>query len=134
MSRSRSVRGRRPVAAAMVTVAILAVPGPKAAPARPAHAQASPAALSDGFQSGNLSQWTTVKGMVAQQQEVYAGAWAARATSTGTPTYATRSLATPLTELFYDHRFKVLSQGTVNTSLVRLRTSTGGVILSMMRN
>jgi chitodextrinase len=123
---------QRPVAAVMATVAILAIPAPKIAHhARP---QASPVVFADGFESGNLSQWTTVKGLVAQQQEVYAGAWGARATSTGTPAYATKALATPLTELYYDHRFKVISQGTVNTSLVRLRTSTGGVILSMMRN
>jgi acid phosphatase type 7 len=123
---------QRPVAAVVATVAILAVPAPKVA--RHARPEASPIVFADGFESGNLSQWTTVKGVVAQQQEVYAGAWAARATSAGIPTYATKSLATPLTELYVDHRFKVISQGTVNTSLVRLRTSTGGVILSMMRN
>jgi len=44
--------------------------------------------FSDGFESGNLSQWTASSGMTVQQPVVYAGSWAARATSTGSPAYA----------------------------------------------
>ena len=40
--------------------------------------------FSDRFESGDLSQWSPVNGLVVQQQEVYSGHYAARATSTGT--------------------------------------------------
>ena len=53
--------------------------------------------FSDGFESGNLSQWTASSGMTVQQQVTYAGSWAARATSTGSPAYAYKNLTTPLT-------------------------------------
>jgi fibronectin type 3 domain-containing protein len=90
--------------------------------------------FSDGFESGNLSQWTASSGMTVQQQVTYAGSWAARATSTGSPAYAYKNLTTPLTELYYDGRFQVISQGTVNVSLVRFRTAANGSIFSIFRN
>ena len=49
--------------------------------------------------------------MTVQQPIVYAGSYAARATSTGSPAYAYKNLSTPLTELYYDGRFQVISQG-----------------------
>jgi len=90
--------------------------------------------FSDGFESGNLSQWTASSGMTVQQPVVYAGSWAARATSTGSPAYAYKNLSTPLTELYYDGRFQVISQGTVNDSLVRFRTAANGSLFSIFRN
>ncbi|HMJ00417.1 MAG TPA: metallophosphoesterase [Gaiellaceae bacterium] len=91
--------------------------------------------FSDGFESGNLSQWSGSSSVTVQQQVTYAGSWAARATSNGTtPAYAYKSLGTPLSELYYDGRFNVISQGsTTNASLVRFRTSAVGSILSMLR-
>jgi Fibronectin type III domain/Calcineurin-like phosphoesterase len=89
--------------------------------------------FSDGFESGNLSQWTASSGMTVQQQIVYAGSYAARATSTGSPAYAYKNLSTPLTELYYDGRFQVVSQGAVNVSLARFRTAANGSIFSIFR-
>jgi chitodextrinase len=90
--------------------------------------------FSDGFESGNLSQWTGSTGVTVQQQVTYAGSWAARATATGAPAYAYKSLSTPLSELYYDGRFDVISQGgTTNASLVRFRTSSAGAILTILR-
>jgi fibronectin type 3 domain-containing protein len=89
----------------------------------------------DGFESGNLSQWTGSSGVTVQQQVTYAGSWAARATSNGTTAaYAYKSLSTPLSELYYDGRFNVISQGsTTNASLVRFRTAAVGAILTILR-
>ena len=42
---------------------------------------------------------------------------------TGSPAYAYKNLSTPLTELYYDGRFQVVSQGAVNVSLARFRTA-----------
>jgi chitodextrinase len=89
--------------------------------------------FSDGFESGNLSQWTASSGMTVQQQVTYAGSWAARATSTGSPAYAYKNLNTPLTELYYDGRFQAISQSAANVSIVRFRTATNGVIFSIFR-
>jgi hypothetical protein len=96
-------------------------------------AAASPALFSDGFESGNLSQWTASTGIAVQQQEVSAGSWAARGTSTGSPAYVYKSLSTPVADLYYKGRVKIISQGASNVSFVRFRTSTGTPILSLMR-
>jgi hypothetical protein len=88
--------------------------------------------FSDGFESGNLSQWTGSSGMTVQQQVTYAGSWAARATTAGTPGYAYKNLSTPLSELYYDGRFKAISQDSATTaSLVRFRTAAVGSVLSI---
>jgi chitodextrinase len=126
-------RSRRQLAAAagfwVLLVAAVAgistIPGASAASTAPA--------LSDGFESGNLSQWTRSSGMTVQQQVKYAGSWAARGTATGTPAYAYKSLSTPLSELYYDGRFQAISQGSMNASLVRFRTVAAGLILSVFR-
>jgi fibronectin type 3 domain-containing protein len=89
--------------------------------------------FSDGFESGNLSQWTSSSGMTVQQQVTYAGSYAARATSTGSPAYVYKNLSTPLSELYYDGRFQVVSQGPTNVSLARFKTATGGSIFSIFR-
>jgi Fibronectin type III domain/Calcineurin-like phosphoesterase len=89
--------------------------------------------LSDGFESGNLSQWTASSGMTVQQQITYAGSFAARATSSGLPAYAYKNLSTPLSELYYDGRFQVVSQGPTNVSLARFKTATGSSIFSIFR-
>jgi chitodextrinase len=89
--------------------------------------------FSDGFESGDLSQWTGSSGMTVQQQVKYAGSWAARATTTGSPGYAYKRLSTPLNELYYDGRFDVITQGSPNVSLVRFRTANVAPILTIMR-
>jgi hypothetical protein len=89
--------------------------------------------FSDGFESGDLSQWTARSGMTVQQQIVYAGSYAARATSTGLPAYAYKNLSAPLSELYYDGRFQVVSQGPTNVSLVRFRTAANASLVSIYR-
>jgi fibronectin type 3 domain-containing protein len=89
--------------------------------------------FSDGFESGNLSHWTASSGMTVQQQIVYAGSWAARATSSGSPAYAYKTLSTPLSEFYYDGRVQMVSQGGTNVTLARFTTATGGSIFSIFR-
>jgi PKD repeat protein len=81
--------------------------------------------FSDSFESGGLSQWTGGSRVIAQQAEVFSGAWAARATSSGQPTYAYKSLATSQAELYYQVRLKRISQGAMTVALLRFRTATG---------
>jgi hypothetical protein len=80
----------------------------------------------DGFESGDLSQWTTASGLTAQQQETYSGSWGARGTSTGSPAFAYKQLTQAQAELYEQFRLKLLSQGgTSSVILSRFRTATG---------
>jgi chitodextrinase len=91
--------------------------------------------FSDGFESGNLSQWNSSSTMTVQQSLTYAGSWAARATTNGaTAAYAYKNLSSTLSELYYDGRFQVVSEASGTTaSLVRFRTAAVGSILSILR-
>jgi chitodextrinase len=92
--------------------------------------------FSDGFESGNLSAWSTVTSLTVQQQEVYAGAYAARATSNGTAaSYASKKLSAAYNDLYYSLRFKIISKSSSTSAYVqRFRTSAdgpiGGVLIS----
>ena len=88
----------------------------------------------DGFESGNLSAWTSVTGLVTQQQEVFAGAHAARQTSTGAATYAYRQLSPVQNELYWRLRFKVLSQGPNNVTLGKFSSAAGNSMLAFYRS
>lgn len=76
--------------------------------------------FSDSFESGDLSSWTTATGVVVQQQEVHTGSYAAEAQSTGAAAYASKTLGTAQSDLYYRLRFKVLSRtGQVYVSRLR---------------
>jgi chitodextrinase len=96
---------------------------------------ASAALFSDGFETGNFSNWTTNTGLVAQQQEVFAGSWGARGTTTSAATWAYKTLGATQTQLYYRIRFKVLSQGASSTvNVLKLRTATGTALFGLFRN
>jgi len=84
--------------------------------------------FSDGFEGGDFSQWTSATGLAIQHQQVYAGSYAVRGTSSGTPTYAYEQLIQVQDELYYRLWFKVLSQGANSVYLQRFRTSSNGAI------
>src|SRR5436309_11673618 len=93
--RETMFRNRRHVAAAAgfwvlllaAAVGVTGIPGASAAPQLPV--------FFDGFESGNMSQWTASSGMTAQRQLVYAGSWAARASSSNSRGWAYKNLGTP---------------------------------------
>ena len=87
--------------------------------------------FSDGFESGNFLQWTTVNGLVLQGQEVYAGVRAVQGTSTGTPTYGYKQLSQTHNELYYRLWFKILSQGANSIMLQRFRTTSNAAIMAV---
>jgi fibronectin type 3 domain-containing protein len=76
----------------------------------------------DGFESGDLSNWTANSGLFAQQSQVFAGSWAAEATATGGTVgpSAVKDLDQTKPSLYYVTRFNVLSQ-TTNANLMRFR-------------
>ncbi len=81
--------------------------------------------FSDGFETGALGQWhQTDLGLVATQDIVKNGSWAARATSTsGTHAYAVAPLAGSALEATYTTWFDVLSRGDNTLYLLRARRS-----------
>ena len=48
--------------------------------------------FSDGFETGDLSQWTTNSGLTAETAHAHTGAYGAEESSTGATTYAYRTL------------------------------------------
>jgi hypothetical protein len=87
----------------------------------------------DGFESGGTSRWTFSTGLVVQQQDVFAGSWAARATSTGAATYAYTQLAAGENDLYHRFRFKVVSQNE-NVTLSKFRDASGTSIVTLYRS
>lgn len=87
--------------------------------------------FSDGFELGDLSKWTGGSGLVVQQQEVYAGLYAARGTSTGAASYVYKRLTTNQSDLYYRVRLKSISQGSRWIYPMRFLTASGGQILAL---
>jgi hypothetical protein len=101
-------------------------PGPSPTPT--ATSQSS-VLFSDGFESGNLSNWTSVSGLVVQSQEVATGSFAARGTSAaGSATYARKTLSAAQSDLYYSLRFKIISKGSNTVYLMKFRTAANGSI------
>jgi hypothetical protein len=75
----------------------------------------------DGFESGNLSNWSSATNIIVGTQVVDTGTHAARATSTGTgATSAYKALTDPVADLYYRLRFRILSQGPNSVDLLRV--------------
>jgi calcineurin-like phosphoesterase family protein/Big-like domain-containing protein len=83
------------------------------------------ALFSDGFESGDLSSWTTVNGLQTESNDTYGGSYAAEGASTGTVAYARKTLPTSQTSLYYRIRFKIVSPPS-SGSLYLGRLLTGG--------
>jgi hypothetical protein len=88
-----------------------------------APAQAAPP-FADGFESGDLSNWTSSTGMTVQQEEVLSGRFAARGISTGSATSAYRQLPTAQTNLHSILYFKVIRRDGMVT-LLRFQRGSG---------
>jgi hypothetical protein len=85
--------------------------------------------FSDGFETANFSNWTTNTNLAIQQQDIYAGLYAARQSSSGSgASYASKTLNSTQTDLYYSLRFKAISKGANSAYLQRFRTSSNGAI------
>ena len=90
--------------------------------------------LVDGFESGSLgAAWFDVRGVTVQTQQVSTGSFAARAVSTGTPTYAVGSLPEDAMAVTYAASVRVDSQAKKNATLLAVQTSTGSPVISLYR-
>ncbi len=85
----------------------------------------------DGFESGDMSQWTTSTGMSAQSQVVSDGTYAAEAVASGAAAYAYKQLSQSWPSLYYSTRFNIVSQTSGSAYLLRLRTAAKGAIAAL---
>ena len=87
--------------------------------------------FSDGFESGDMSKWTTSTGMTVQSQVVNDGSFAAEGVAAGAPAYAYKALSQTRTSLYYSTRFEVVSQGSNSAYLLRFRTGAKAAIAAL---
>jgi chitodextrinase len=86
--------------------------------------------FSDGFETGDLSQWSTVSGLTTESANPHSGAYGAGETSTGAPTYAYENLPGAYAELWAQTWVYVNSQST-SANLIGFRGSNGGSIVNL---
>jgi Bacterial Ig domain/Calcineurin-like phosphoesterase len=88
----------------------------------------TPLLFTDDFESGGLSpQWTFSTGLTVQSQDTYNGTYAVQAVSTGSATWAYKTLDADQSDIYYRLRFKVNSLAS-NAFLMRFRTSTASLL------
>jgi hypothetical protein len=121
------VRRRQAHVRELVTFAL--VLGAVLLPATPA---AAAEFLNDGFEAG-LGQWTSTVNFTAQQAVVKNGSWAGRATTSANDANASKTLAAVQSN-FYVRAFVNVISHTGSTPIMRVRTSTGAVILTVNVN
>jgi chitodextrinase len=95
-------------------------------------ATATTMVFSDGFESGNLSKWTSVSGLAVQNTNVFAGSWAAEAQSKNASDFASKTLPSTYTSLYYRMRVKILQGKPATVDVLRLRTAAGGDLMSIL--
>jgi fibronectin type 3 domain-containing protein len=89
----------------------------------------------DGFESGNLSKWTSSQGLTVGTGSSTHGIYSARASSTGTPTYGVKQFSKARKTLYAEAAFRINSKSASNgIDLVRLRTSAGTPIATAIVN
>ncbi len=117
-----------------VTMTFTPTPTPTIPPT-PTNSTPNPDIFNDGFESGDLTNWTIVNGLIVQSQVIATGGFAARETSVGSgPTFARKLLPASQTDLYYKINFFVVSQAANTVNLMKLRTTTDGPILSLSIN
>jgi hypothetical protein len=85
----------------------------------------------DGFESEDMSQWTTSTGMTVQSQLVNDGFYAAEAVASGAPAYAYEQLSQTRPALYYATRFYLKSHTSDSAYLLRLRTDKKAAITAL---
>ncbi len=105
-----------------VTLLVLGIVTPGATAATPL--------FSDGFESGNLNAWTSVKGLTIGHATVHQGTSSARAAGTKKAAWAYEKLASARPELYARTFFNVASR-TTPVTLLRLRSAAGTALVSV---
>jgi hypothetical protein len=86
--------------------------------------------LADGFERGDLRRWTTARRLDVQRRYVHSGSWAARAASTGRPSFALEDLKPATGSILYRMWFKPMRVRS-STFLVKMRRHAGAPLLGI---
>jgi fibronectin type 3 domain-containing protein len=93
-------------------------------PAVPVTTPAAAAAVfAAGFETGDLSEWTTASGLAVETGDVHSGAYAAEGNSTGGTTYAKKTLPSSYQDAYARVAFEVKTIGAAQVTVLRLRGS-----------
>lgn len=95
---------------------------------------APPPIFKEGFESGDLSNWTVVDGMNVQQKYVFGGDFAARAKSRSKGVHATKVLSSGQSDFHYRVRFKVVGKSEDVVYLSRFRAMDDSLVGGLMLN
>ncbi len=93
----------------------------------------APPIFTDGFESGNLSAWTSNAGLVVQQAQVHSGSFAVEANTTNGITYAKKTLPGTYPDGWGRIYFNLLSYSS-QVNLLRLRTAGDGSLAYLFVN
>jgi hypothetical protein len=85
--------------------------------------------FSDDFETGTMTRWTVVKGLVAQKTTVRSGAWAAGVANqaSGFLKYTVKTLSSAQAEVSYRVAFRIASRSTPVTLLAFKSPTNGGI-------
>ncbi len=86
--------------------------------------------FADGFETGDVSGWTTTSGLIVQGSSVHSGAFAAEGNPAARPAFAKKTLGSTFSDAYARVAFELNSQTTAVT-LLRLRdtpTGNGGYL------
>ncbi len=89
--------------------------------------------FSDGFESGNMSSWTTSGGLTVQTALVHSGTYAPRGTTTDGRTFAKKTLPTSYSNGYARIYFNLVSYSS-QVNLLRYRTSTDTSLVYLFIN
>ncbi len=89
----------------------------------PANSASAVTLFTDTFESGNLSAWTNTGSFTNQQAITHAGAWAGRATASGGPAFASKTISGQ-NDVYLRSFVHVVSHAGTN-QLLRMGSSTG---------
>ena len=79
--------------------------------------------FSDGFESGNLSSWTSSGGLTVQSARTHSGTWAARGNTTNGGTYAKKTLSSAASTAYLRTYFYLASGYAHQVNVLRYRTA-----------
>jgi hypothetical protein len=88
--------------------------------------------FTDGFESGDLSKWTSVAGLAATNAIHQTGLWGAQALSQkNTADFASKTLPSTYTEIYYRAWVQTQTGKPDTVNLMRLQTATGTNLVSV---
>ncbi len=106
--------GKPLIVALVMTVAVIA----------PMQVASAVTLFTEGFESGNLSNWTSTTAFTAQQAIVRTGSWAGRASASSGPAFASKTIPAQ-TDVYLRAFTRVASHAGTN-QILRMSSSAGG--------